>query len=186
MKSNDSHIEQGVETFILPESGAFPNSNLPVVVYWQAIALAAIDPASSIEERYHDQGWDGVWRNGILPEHHYHSAAHEVLGIAKGSVRVMLGGPDGKVVDLEAGDVAVLPAGTAHQNIRQTDDLLVVGGYPSGQRPDMLYGAADDRPAADRAIADVPLPLTDPVLGQHGPLVGLWQLAANKTTATNS
>ncbi|MGN6483273.1 MAG: cupin domain-containing protein [Thermomicrobiales bacterium] len=164
----------GIESFILEDDGTFPNSPLPVVLYRQAIALAANDPAASIEERFHDQGWEGVWRNGIFPYHHYHSTAHEALGIARGTVTVQLGGPHGKRLDLRAGDLVVLPAGTAHCNLGQSDDLLVVGGYPASQRPDLLRGEPDDRPAADETIANVPLPTTDPVLGEHGPLMELW------------
>ena len=174
MTSTEHSLPPGVESLILEDDGVFPNSRLPVLLYRQAIALAENDPATSIEERYHDQGWDGVWRNGIQPRHHYHSRAHEVLGIARGSVRVQLGGPNGLELDLRAGDVAVLPAGTAHKNLGQSDDLIVVGGYPSGQRPDMLYEDAD-RATTDREIASVPLPQTDPVLGEHGPLLTAWK-----------
>lgn len=165
----------GIESFILEDDGTFPNSPLPVVLYRQAIALAENDPSASIEERFHDQGWEGVWRNGIFTYHHYHSTAHEALGIARGTVTVQLGGPHGRTLDLAAGDVVVLPAGTAHRNVRQSSDLAVVGGYPASQRPDLLLGEPDDRPAADETIANVPLPTSDPVLGEHGPLMDLWR-----------
>ena len=57
-----------------------------------------------------------AWRNGIYAHHHYHSTAHEVLGIVAGSVRVRLGGERGTTVELRAGDVVVIPAGVAHKN----------------------------------------------------------------------
>ncbi|HEU0163543.1 MAG TPA: cupin domain-containing protein [Thermomicrobiales bacterium] len=164
----------GIESFVVPDDGVFPNSTLPVVLYRQAIALARNDPAASIEERFHDEGWEGVWRNGIFTFHHYHSTAHEVLGIARGTVRVQLGGPTGPELELTPGDIVVLPAGTSHFNAGQSGDLIVVGGYPSGQRPDLLRGEPGDRPAADDAIAAVPRPQSDPVLGDRGPLIELW------------
>ena len=164
----------GIETFVLEDDGIFPNNPLPVVLYRQAIALAPNDPAASIEERFHDQGWEGVWRNGIFIYHHYHSTAHEALCIARGSITVQLGGPRGRTLELTAGDLVILPAGTAHINLRQSSDLLVVGGYPASQRPDLLRGKSGERPDADETIANVPLPTTDPVLGASGPLITLW------------
>ncbi|MGC4106266.1 MAG: hypothetical protein QM753_07900 [Thermomicrobiales bacterium] len=165
----------GIESFILEDDGTYQNSPLPVVFYRQAIALATNDPAASIEERFHDQGWEEVWRNGIYRFHHYHSTAHEALGIARGSVSVQLGGPSGTALDLSAGDIVVLPAGTAHRNLKQSPDLLVVGAYPASQRPDLLRGESHERPAADEIIAGVPLPTSDPVLGERGPLTEFWQ-----------
>lgn len=163
-----------IEAFVLADDGTFPNSALPVILYRQAIALSRHDPAASIEERFHDQGWDGVWRNGIFTYHHYHSTAHEALGIARGRVLVQLGGPHGKTLELVAGDLVILPAGTAHRNLEQSPDLLVVGGYPATQRPDLLRGEPGERPEADETIEGVPLPIHDPILGAHGPLIELW------------
>lgn len=170
----DPTTTPGVESFVIDDDGTFPNSHLPLVLYRQAIALAPHDPAASIAERFHDEGWEGVWRNGIYTFHHYHSTAHEALGIARGTVTVQLGGPRGRTLDLAAGDLVVLPAGTAHRNLGQSDDLLVVGAYPASQRPDLLRGEPGERPDADAIIAGVPRPISDPVLGAHGPLVTLW------------
>jgi uncharacterized protein YjlB len=36
---------------------------------------------------------------------------HEVLGIARGEVKVEFGGAKGNAITLKAGDVAILPAG---------------------------------------------------------------------------
>lgn len=166
--------DQNLESFTLEDDGTFPNNVLPVVIYRNAIPLKRQDPASSIEARFRENGWDNIWRNGIFDFHHYHATAHEVLGCASGSVRIQLGGPHGQEVTLRAGDVVVLPAGTAHLNLGHSDDYRIIGAYPPDQSPDMCYGKSGERPAADDAIAAVELPGTDPVLGERGQLLRLW------------
>jgi uncharacterized protein YjlB len=47
-------------------------------------------------------------RNGIYDFLHFHSATHEVLGFARGTVTIEFGGRRGRLT-LHAGDVAVLP-----------------------------------------------------------------------------
>ncbi len=150
----------------LSDDGAFPNSHLPALLWRRGIAIEDSGNGSDvIQQRFVDHGWQGTWQNGIFTFHHYHSTAHEVLGIGRGSVTVILGGPTGHEVTLEAGDVVLLPAGTAHRNLGASDDLIVVGAYPPDQHPDLLRGEPDDRPDADRNIASVPLPESDPVTG---------------------
>jgi hypothetical protein len=70
------------------------------------------------------------------------------------------------------GDVLVLPAGTGHCNAGSSDDLLVVGAYPNGMRRDPRRGDPAERDEVLANIAAVPLPDTDPVHGQDGPLNG--------------
>jgi len=170
-----------VGSYLLEDDGTYPNNDrLPVVVYREAIAVDDEDDARHaagiIEDRFHEQRWEGVWRNGIFSYHHYHSTAHEVLCLAAGTVRVQLGGDNGPVFDLEPGDVVVIPAGVAHKNLESSDDLVVVGAYPPHQIWDINTGDAEERPRADENIAAVPLPETDPVLGPDGPLIALWSI----------
>lgn len=153
----------------LDDDGTYPNSDLPVLLWRQGIPVTGSSGAETIEQRFENNGWAGTWRNGVSTYHHYHSTAHEVLGIARGSVTVQLGGPSGETLELTAGDVALLPAGTSHKNLGQSDDLLVIGGYPPGQRPDILRGDQGERPDADRRIAHVLLPDSNPVAGEDGP-----------------
>lgn len=168
--------DDGFETFQLGDDGTFPNNPaLHVILYRDAIAFAEGEPPEAIERVFQEHGWNGVWRNGIFGYHHYHATAHEVLGIASGTVTVQLGGDEGPILELAPGDVVVLPAGVAHRNIDSSDDLVVVGAYPPGQIWDINTGGGGERPRVDESIAAVPLPSTDPVYGSEGPLVSLWQ-----------
>jgi len=156
------------------DDGAFPNSRLPLLIYRAAVAPDRASP-EAMEALFDRNGWPPQWRSGIYPFHHYHSTAHEVLGIASGSAHLMLGGPKGREFDVAAGDVVVIPAGVVHRRLSSSSNFLVVGGYPPGQHWDLLKGEPGDRPKADENIARVPMPRTDPVTGREGGLLALWQ-----------
>ncbi len=161
-------------SFVFHDDGTYPNNILPLVLLKQAVHPSdEIDP-STIEKVFHENNWVNSWRNGLYPYHHYHSTAHEALGIYSGWVKAQLGGPDGKIVTVEAGDVVIIPAGVAHKNIDQSQDFKVVGAYPVGQIPDMKDGKPGERPKADQNIQNVSLPEYDPVYGKTGPLMELW------------
>lgn len=156
-------------------SGIPNNPRLPVLIYKNAVAFGD-DPAASIEQMFEQNGWPPDWRNGIYDYHHYHSTAHEVLGIARGRVKVRLGGESGEDFELAAGDVVVLPAGTGHKRLSaKSGDLLVVGAYPRGQSWDLIRdNEPEKKEAAVARIAQVPLAPSDPVHGRGGPLLEMW------------
>lgn len=152
------------------------NPRLPLIVYREAMRLdPAFDPASIFEEAFAANGWGSSWRNGIYPFRHFHTRAHEVLGIARGSARVEFGGAVGEQLDIGAGDVAILPAGTGHKRLAQSADLLVVGAYPQTSGFDQKRAGEIDIAQALANIADVPDPVADPVYGADGPLCTLWR-----------
>ena len=158
-------------TFTFQDDGAIPNSRLPLLVYRDAVPA---DPAG-IERLFAANRWPPAWRDGVHPFHHFHSTAHEVLGVAKGEATVLFGGPAGKLLTVTAGDVVVVPAGVAHCNQGQSDDLLIVGAYPdNGPRPNLRRGKPAEHDAAQQAVAAVPLPPADPVAGPGGALAKLW------------
>jgi uncharacterized protein YjlB len=162
------------ETFRFEDDGAIPNSSLPVLVYR---GVAEARDAGRCETLFAGNGWLGAWRDGIFSFHHFHSTAHEVLGIVAGSASVVLGGPSvGRPFDVSAGDVLVLPAGTGHFNAGSRG-LLVVGAYPNGMRWDIRRGDPAEHDEVVANIRSVPLPDADPVRGADGPLVGLWSAA---------
>ena len=151
----------------LPPGETMPNNRLPVLIYADALA-----GGGTFDRLFADNGWGGIWHNGIYDFDHYHSNAHEVLGIARGTATVQLGGDSGHAVEVGPGDVLVLPAGTGHRRMRSSGDLLVVGAYPPGQEH---YDICRDRtPEAELRITKVALPRSDPVGGADGALPRLW------------
>ena len=162
--------------FRFADDGAVPNNRLPFLVYRGAIDARG-DAAVAIERTFERNGWGhGMWRNGIYPFVHYHAMIHEALGIARGTARVQLGGPGGETFDFAAGDVAVLPAGTGHQRLSGSADLLVIGAYPPEGTYNLCRGDNPaDRDKALMTIPNVPVPQSDPVLGKNGPLAKLWR-----------
>lgn len=157
------------------DDGGIPNSPLPVLVYHD---VDGARNAAECEELFADNGWFSAWRDGIFSFHHFHSTAHEVLGIVAGGARVKLGGPGGHVFEVEQGDVLVLPAGTGHCNQGSSGDLLVIGAYSDGLAWDIRRGDPAEHDEAVANIRAVPLPRTDPVQGSGGPLIKLWRDAA--------
>jgi uncharacterized protein YjlB len=165
-----------IQILLIPDDGTFPNNDaLALILMHQVFDPTTKNLVGSIEETFHVNAWRGSWRNGIFTFHHYHSTAHEVLGLYAGRVKAQFGGPDGKAVTGKAGDVIIIPAGVAHKNLDQSPDFRCVGAYPAGQSPDMQYGKPGERPLADQNIITVPLPKTDPVFGKNGPLLEIWQ-----------
>jgi uncharacterized protein YjlB len=165
-----------VEAFRFEDDGETPNNpQLPMVVYRAAIDVAGeVDPARPFERAFERNGWGNGWRNGVHPFLHFHTATHEVLGIARGRATVQFGGARGRALAVQAGDVVVLPAGVGHQRLQASGDLLVVGAYPLNCGFDQKRPGQVDHAKALTAIAQVPLPEKDPVQGSDGPLTTLW------------
>ena len=144
------------ETYSFADDGSIPNNpRLPFLVYRGAIDLkGSPDPEELVERTFAAQrlGRD-VAHNGIYPYVHYHSMIHEALGIARGRAKVRFGGSNGREIELAAGDVCVLPAGTGHQGLWASPDLVVIGAYPPSGKYDLCRGSKADHA---RAIAAIP------------------------------
>jgi uncharacterized protein YjlB len=164
-------------THLFADDGRIPNNpTLPLVLYRGGINLiGSPDPEMLIEKTFAGNGWGNLWRNGIYPYAHYHSMIHEVMGIARGRARVRFGGERGAEIEIASGDVVVLPAGTGHQALSHTRDLVVIGAYPPSGKYNLCRGSKADHAKALATIAKVPLPATDPAFGPEGPLLALWQ-----------
>ena len=163
------------EQFVFEDDGKFLNSKLPALLYRRAIETDADDPGATFEQLFAENDWSNSWRNGVYSFAHYHSTSHEVLGIYRGSAKLRLGGESGKEFEVQAGDVIIIPAGVAHQNLGSSSDFGVVGAYPEGRDWDLLKGKPGERPKADENIAALPIPKNDPIYGQQGPVRQIWK-----------
>jgi uncharacterized protein YjlB len=158
------------------DDGLVPNHpRWPLVVYRTPVRfLDELDPAAVFEELFAANGWDDSWRGGIYDYVHYHSRIHEVLGIARGTVKVLFGGHRGRTLSLKAGDVAILPAGTGHRCMGANEGLLAVGAYPATGKYDECRPNREDHDRALKTILRVGRPRKDPVYGNGGTLRTLW------------
>ncbi len=171
--SIEAHASSEPEILKLPRNGWMPNNEqLAVVLYRRALSSEGQDPASAYEALFQRNGWPPKWRNGVYTFHHYHSTAHEVLGFAAGSATLVLGGENGHQLEVEAGDIALLPTGTGHCELKASADFLVVGAYPPDQDWDICRSAPS--PAALKCMHTLPFPNSDPVFGSAGPMTKIW------------
>lgn len=167
-------VELRSQVVYFADDGDIPNNSLPLIVYPGVIDPETPDPAAAFEALFRSNGWGGLWRNGIFPFHHYHSTAHEVLGIAAGGAEVRFGGEGGQTLTLRAGDAVLIPAGVGHKRLSATPDLLVIGAYPGGLHADLMREGAEDKAGIRKRVKAVPLPGADPVVGDDGPIAEHW------------
>ena len=190
-------FEGSVEHHLLAGSGINPNNDaLPLIIYRGAVELTGDEPESDIEKTFLGNDWGDGFRGDTFSFHHYHSTAHEVVGIARGSAQLQFGGPGGPIFEVNAGDAVVIPAGVVHRRCDDAPGYTSVGAYPPGQSPDCCVLSESDAriarqtPEADdleiktigqtelqatlARIANIPLPETDPIAGNSGPITTLW------------
>ncbi len=162
-----------IERYRFQSDGCIPNSQFPALVYREVWSVSE-DLPELMEARFAMQGWGEIWRGGLLGETHFHANAHEALGVARGRLKLRIGGDHGASVELGAGDVAILPAGMGHRCECASADLIVIGACPQGSGRDDRNGDPAERDEVRARIASVPLPREDPVMGVDGPLRTIW------------
>lgn len=163
--------------FIVKRNKYFPGSRLPVLIYRNTLYLPLQKNKASIivQKLFARNGWTNSWRDGIYNFHHYHSITHEVLAVSMGSVKVQLGGHNGRKINAKQGDVIILPAGIAHKCVSASKDFLCIGAYPQGKDYDINVGLKLEYKPALNNINKLSLPQKDPVFGNHGFLKVYWK-----------
>ena len=164
-----------IQRFRLKDDGKFPNSKLQVILYKGILHLPSLFPAPVVRQLLRKNNWRNFWKSGIYEYHHYHSNTHEVMTVIKGKTTLQIGGPKGKKITIEKGDVLIIPAGVAHKNLKRENDVTCIGAYPNGKKYDMNYGKEEERRKADKHILKVKLPLKDPVFGKEGGIKKFWK-----------
>jgi len=168
-----------LETLYFKPNGRVPNSRFPVLIHRGAIKAAdGVDLADAIEATFRRNDWLNNWRElGVYDYYHFHSTSHEVLGMARGTITLQLGGEGGTIVKLTPGDVVVLPAGTSHTRLENSSDSHMVGGYPDGRDWDLIRDelvTETEAKAAVKLIGSLPIPARDPATGE---IMTLWREA---------
>jgi uncharacterized protein YjlB len=163
---------KNVETLYFEESGSIPNNpDLPVLFYKGALK----DDSEQAERIFNNNNWRNSWQGGVFDYHHFHSNTHEVLGVVRGSAKLIVGGESGKTLEVNPGDVIVLPAGTGHKRLSSSEDFQVAGAYPDGKDHNLKTDENNGRTQLLIEIKEVEVPSQDPVHGENGPLLSLWK-----------
>lgn len=148
--------------------GYIPNNpNVPLLIYKNAVRLGGKrDPAALLEAIFNANGWGEAWRNGIYNYVHYHPRIHEVLGVARGTATLRLGGNKGRTVKVRAGDVVVVPAGVGHECLNASKTFLVVGAYPPVGTYSECRGSYQEYEEAVRVVRKSRRWMRDPAHGR--------------------
>ncbi|KXT16115.1 hypothetical protein AC579_5097 [Pseudocercospora musae] len=211
-----------VKQYQLPPTKLVPNSPHPLLHYPGLLKKEAGYDAAKIYDLVDSNGWKTQWifRYGPTQQSHYHTEAHECMTVLTGEATIRFGVGDlsddleasthgtaredgGIEIHAEAGDVFILPAGTAHKTHHTTpaefalltpggathiagDDptqvlrdiklsgFTMMGCYPKGSSWDFAIRAKDQKEF--KKSWNVPKPDRDPVLGASSEgLCGTWK-----------
>jgi len=212
-----------VRKYYLPPTALIPNSPRALIHYPGILSGESECVPAKIYDLFLKNGWETQWifRYGSTQDSHYHSGVHECMAVLSGSATIRFGVAD-TVPDLEesthgkgkedggielqaqAGDVFVLPAGTAHktfdtspsaefklltpgdghkvaaEDVRgaldtiQLSGFTMIGAYPRGGGF-WDFAKGGESAGEYQKVWDVPKPENDPVLGKaEDGLCGLW------------
>lgn len=166
--------EDQILTYFFEDNGSIPNNpRFPLTIYPDIL-----EDKDDVVAIFASNKWLGAWRDSIFTYHHYHSNSHEVLAVVSGSASVHMGGPQGEIIDINKGDVMVIPAGVGHKRLSSSEDFAVIGAYPNGNDYNLCREGDTDYEARKEEIRQTPLPQTDPLFGEDSFLLQQWR---NKT-----
>jgi uncharacterized protein YjlB len=203
------------KTYLLPPTSLVPNSPRPLIHYRNLFPSEKDRSPTNLHHKLAQNGWSTqwIWRYGKDQTSHYHSGAHECMVVLTGTAKIRFGvadvsdsnSPDssseegGIELEANAGDVFILPAGTAHKTYDtlpeaplklltpgdghavdleglegvNLEGFTMMGAYPKGSVWDHAVGG--DSEGVYQQVWDVPKPERDPVLGDgDGGLSELW------------
>ncbi|WVQ71917.1 hypothetical protein IAR50_001459 [Cryptococcus sp. DSM 104548] len=165
----------------IPAYGHHPNTSLqhfPLLIYRSCLPPTlthkqAEDFFSSVGVVKSD------WRSPMSWIPHYHSTTHECMVVSAGSARLCFGGPpdggrnEGRVeVEVNVGDVMIVPAGVSHGMLENLGGFEMTGAYPIGADTwDFCKGTETDWEEAWEKIKTVKWFTRDPVYGDEGPVM---------------
>ena len=135
----------------LQPTSLIPNSPHPLLHYPGLLPQDPDVSATKVHDLFDSNGWRTQWifRYGATQRSHYHSHAHECMVVLSGTATIRFGVADtvedldentngsgkedgGIELEARAGDVFILPAGTAHKTFRTKPEdeftLLTPGG----------------------------------------------------------
>ncbi|KAF4432580.1 cupin domain [Fusarium acutatum] len=168
-------MNSSVECYLVSRTEDAPNSRLPIVVYRDVLPQPRTEETATTSLTTHRWEKRGTW--GHIAIRHFHPNSHECYGIFQGSSTLLLGKiqkGEGVEVAVKAGDVVVLPAGTAHSSLESSSDYRYIGVYPKGC-PKWRNEMGKKSPSLFLdTIDEVEMPEDDPVYGPNGPLPKLW------------
>ncbi|AYV73716.1 hypothetical protein HRF69_20310 [Bacillus circulans] len=144
---------------------------LPALHYKRAME----NKEDEMEKVFQQNNWKNTWSGGVFSYHHYHSNAHEVLGIKTGSALLQIGGEGGSKLIVKSGDVLLLPAGTGHKKLSASPEFEVIGAYPNGEDYNIKTDVEKDLDGVQEEIESAFFPAADPVYGENGPLSKMWR-----------
>jgi uncharacterized protein YjlB len=159
-----------------PDNG-MPNSRLPLA-FWRGRLPAGQRSGEKATALYRRNGWRGTWVYTVFPYWHFHTRGHEALTCVSGGARIGFGGDSGVEVDVEIGDVCVIPAGVGHRRLSSSPDFQMAGAYPPGQEGNIVRPGDMDGATIAREIALLALPETDPITGNADGVAEAWRRAA--------
>lgn len=166
-------------------SSCFPNNAaFPLVVY-RAVFDEARDGDGAALMAARRTGYTPPWRGVVFDYHHYHSTAWEALLCEAGEADVQWGGPSGPVVSIRRGDVALVPPGVAHKQLRSKGGFVLLGSYPDHEgcrTPDAdevraCPGSESEQEQARRCPSPRLCPFFGAATPWQGGLPALWNRA---------
>ncbi|KIW23032.1 uncharacterized protein PV07_11264 [Cladophialophora immunda] len=166
------------ETYFLGPNKHCPNNDMPVLIYRDCLPLPLSEAKTTEFLEAHAWEKKGTW--GHIAYRHFHPNTHECYGVFQGESRILVGcgtndTAGGEEIEVHAGDVIVLPAGTGHCSLQSSKDYRYIGVYPEGApkwRSELGKDEVGD--SFRQEIQGVALPVQDPVNGSEGPLLKLW------------